>query len=388
MRRLGRLGSGALFSFWMLTAAACGDDEKGKPESSEDAGTIGGGADSGVGVMDGSSVKIPDASLIAADGASFPADGSSVGPLADANTTGGPDASAPGPCPGGCDDGADCTIDRCVANACTHSIDNSVCKGAASCTLQGCKTSTTPCAKDSDCTDTVACTVNEKCDTATALCKSDVLDRDGDGNPPISCGGTDCNDAAGLDNVGEPEACDGVDNNCDGAIDNGATRGANEACVMGEWVCAAGYTRCNGACVDLQTDPTHCGSCNPSTMHPDVTCGSGGVCTAGACSCPSTSMTCGMGSNASCSDPKISQTDCGGCGVNCASTTQQPRSCLDGACTACGNEQQACCSKVTTAVNPIVEDQDGCYGALSCQGTQGTPSAKCACAAGSVQCEG
>src|SRR5207245_2977904 len=59
-------------------------------------------------------------------------------------------------------------------------------------------------------------------------------DLDGDGYPPTSCGGTDCNDARADVNPGVPEICtDGIDNNCDGLIDF-----ADPTCVATNDTCA------------------------------------------------------------------------------------------------------------------------------------------------------
>ncbi len=83
-----------------------------------------------------------------------------------------------------------------------------------------------------DCDDNDPCT-NDSCVAETGLCSySDAtLDLDGDGfraprdgflpGAPDSCG-DDCNDASALAFPGNPEICDGVDNDCNGIVDDGS----------------------------------------------------------------------------------------------------------------------------------------------------------------------
>src|SRR5690606_2222378 len=52
-------------------------------------------------------------------------------------------------------------------------------------------------------------------------CAAGCADSDGDGYPDRSCGGADCADASAETFPGATEACDGIDNDCDGAIDEG-----------------------------------------------------------------------------------------------------------------------------------------------------------------------
>jgi large repetitive protein len=101
------------------------------------------------------------------------------------------------------------------------------------------------CADCDDLEPTVNSAATEVCDSVDNNCdgSTDDVDADGDGDPPIACGGTDCDDndpsvGAGTDRdadgydacedcdddeattyPGAPEVCDGVDSDCDGLED-------------------------------------------------------------------------------------------------------------------------------------------------------------------------
>ncbi len=79
------------------------------------------------------------------------------------------------------------------------------------------------------------------------ICVPDNLciDRDNDGyGIGPSCVGADCDDSLANVNNGQDELCDGVDNDCDGNIDEG-TVDANQECDTGfQGECAPGISRC------------------------------------------------------------------------------------------------------------------------------------------------
>ena len=74
--------------------------------------------------------------------------------------------------------------------------------------------------------------------------------------------------------------------------------------------CPPSYLQCNGACTDVQNDPTNCGACGTA-------CSKGQLCTAGKCGiqCGGTTTLCGS----SCADTQNDPANCGGCGTACMS---------------------------------------------------------------------
>jgi len=166
----------------------------------------------------------------------------------------------------------------------------------------------------------------------------------------------------------------------------GASWGANnpgQAALPG---CPEDFGRCGGACVDLDTDPEHCGACGS-------TCGAGRVCAGGVCACASDpecagvagldvrccggactdvvgnslncggcDFVCGSGSlccGVACHDPASDPAHCGGCGLSCAAgqaccggacadTATDPLNC--GACGVTCAAGESCCDGVCSAL--------------------------------------
>ncbi|MBL8680149.1 MAG: hypothetical protein JNK05_13320 [Myxococcales bacterium] len=219
-----------------------------------------------------------------------------------------------------CDDGIDCTDDTCMSNMCVHTPVPARCAAGASCDLRmGCRMGR-PCASASDCVDADPCTTNERCDSASRTCLHDLLDGDRDGFPPRVCGGGDCDDANANVRPGTRESCNGVDDNCDGTVDEPGSRGTDDCpgrqCVNArcEGTCLPGFALCGGSCRDLQTDNEACGSCTQQCLS--------STCVSGHCTCANSNETlCARADNPSaleCSDLQTSSRNCGACGRACA----------------------------------------------------------------------
>jgi hypothetical protein len=117
---------------------------------------------------------------------------------------------------------------------------------------------------------------------------------------------------------------------------------------------------CDGFCVNIETDPNHCGNCG-------VACYPGESCSAGSCTqCGGTLAPCGE----SCVDLQSDHDNCGGCGVLC----QNWENCVAGLCFADPTEpggSESCPSWLTYCDGFCVDtqrDDENCGGCRSrCQ---------------------
>ena len=123
----------------------------------------------------------------------------------------------------------DAGSDASTVQACDNNDD---CDNGNACDSHTCVEGTCQLLSEVNCDDQDPCT-EEACEPTSGQClvRALTLDLDGDGHKgprpgfapgtPGACG-DDCNDASALAFPGNPEVCDGVDNDCDGVVDNNA----------------------------------------------------------------------------------------------------------------------------------------------------------------------
>jgi hypothetical protein len=165
-------------------------------------------------------------------------DAGAVAPMHDAGSDGGmpvPDGGPPaatdggmhdagldartgegGPADGGHDAGHD-AAPACTAESCD---DHDSCNGIESCSATGCVAGTPPCQNP----DALHCDVTCQVADAGVTCLVSGRDVDQDGFSDSACvnalsSGADCDDANAAVHPGASEACDGIDNDCNGKSD-------------------------------------------------------------------------------------------------------------------------------------------------------------------------
>jgi hypothetical protein len=123
-----------------------------------------------------------------------------------------------------------------------------------------------------------------------------------------------------------------------GGVNQGGTGGGSctcdvgEVCQNGACACLPDLTDCAGACVDLDSDGEHCGSCTTA-------CPSSQLCSAGVCAdgCAADRVACGQ----SCVDLATSAEHCGECDNACTDgQTCNAGACSGGMTTACVTPSQ------------------------------------------------
>ncbi len=145
----------------------------------------------------------------------------------------------------------------------------------------------------------------------------------------FSAAGNDCEDNDPNRFPGADEICNGTDDDCDSAVDEGeaitscpAASNASPACVAGgcELQCNTDFADCNtqdsdGCEVQTSSDPNHCGSCNATCNFPNQT----SSCSNGQCDClPGFSDCDGNPANGCETNLNEDTDDCGSCGNSCS----------------------------------------------------------------------
>jgi len=151
--------------------------------------------------------------------------------------------------------------------------------------------------------------------------------------------------------------------------DVGASDAGKDVIKPTEAGCPNNLTACGNACVDLKTDPAHCGGCNTGCTAPD-----GGTpgCDAGACTfgCNGNLSMCGQ----ECVDEKNDPNNCGGCGTSCdggsCCTSQCANLASDNAnCGTCGHACDAGTTCVTNVCSVSAPYDVGYYTAFTSVGS-------------------
>jgi len=147
--------------------------------------------------------------------------------------------------PGGADGAVGCTSDD-------QCDDNVFCNGVERCDPTDALASPLGCVAGTPCL--------SLCDERMELCTDDCEDADGDGFMAVSCGGSDCDDADPDRNPGATETCNGVDEDCDETTVGGLDADG-DGFVAAE--CCNGDT-CGPDCDDANpgVQPTEAESCD------------------------------------------------------------------------------------------------------------------------------
>jgi hypothetical protein len=275
-----------------------------------------------------------------------------------------------GACTGGtpisCDDGNPCTVDSCAGGTCFHDAD-----AGATCTLVGGAPGI--CNELAAC---VECLTAEQCpgtDTACQrrVCNAGVCEIENLPGEARTCGVGACLRTVQSCVNGQPqecvpglptaEACNGIDDDCDGDIDE-------------DW--------------DFQTDPNNCGGCGEICVLPNAT----PVCNSGQCaieSCDSGYADCDGNPENGCETQLGTLDNCASCGDACNWDTDV----CSGPGTG-GDPNSGCCAHIYSVCDPS-EPIDRCCNMSTCTGANASGQFVCCgvslvshCSVGSQCCSG
>ncbi len=207
--------------------------------------------------------------------------------------------------------------------------------------------------------------------------------------------------AAPSDAPDAPDACAAGAALCSGRCVNLASEPAHcgacgNACAAGapcadgrcQMPCAAGERACGSTCVNVQNDNAHCGACGNA-------CAAGQMCAMGRCelACAAPLTTCSADGDAGagdagvgryCADTRSDERNCGACGAQCPAGN----TCLDGVCAVtCVTSQTLCgatCRDLQTDVQHCGTCSNACFAGQVCS----TGACQASCGAGLSECAG
>lgn len=193
------------------------------------------------------------------------------------------------------------------------------------------------------------------------------------------------------------EICgDGLDNDCDGKVDDcricdgrpvpaddhdncgacGVACRSDQSCERGSCVCIAGAPdECAGNCTSLSTDAQNCGACG-------LACRDGQRCQLGSCVCsdPSTPDVCPVDG---CVNLQHDNDNCGSCGEQC----RLGRECVAGSCTCQDLDAPDFCEVVGCV--DLDQDENNCGECgNACVAEQVCMAGECSCQDGKILCDG
>lgn len=194
----------------------------------------------------------------------------------------------------------------------------------------------------------------------------------GDAGACTGCAGADCCGGRCVDRQSDPANCGSCDKRC-----------AGTTCMSGSCTndCVQGFLDCNqnvadGCEVDAATDPDNCGSCG-------VACPFNAMCVKGACTCPAGRADCDGDKTDGCeTDVDTDARNCGACGHSCGAN----QLCSGGKCQ-CAQGYGDCNGNADDGCEASLDDTATCGSCTNNCGVHATCSAgTCGCATGYQSC--
>lgn len=220
------------------------------------------------------------------------------------------------------DDAGDPSEDTEEDTSC-GAINQDCCSGGVCDGTLSCKSDSDICVEPRDGDVGTPCTRNADCDSELCLPLGDgsAVCTEPCSTTAECTPGWQCDSLAGVATdvcicEVQPETCSGLDDDCNGVIDNfeaaQASCGVGATCDEGQCGC---IDECDGVCVDVDNDPENCGGCGNI-------CGEGEACEQGQCLCRDEC-------DGVCTNTDNDRENCGSCGNSCQSGTW----CEEGRCT-------------------------------------------------------